>query len=82
MFVEIKERLGGNMERTITESGALYFVQHKETVHNPPRRRGAAPRIWKFRIGSAAANSVATDGFPSRMTRVERERSPKFGFAS
>jgi hypothetical protein len=51
-ILEIKERLGKNMEHTITESSALYFVQHKETVSNSPQRRGAVPRIWKFRIGS------------------------------
>ena len=35
MFVRIGERLG-DMEPTITQSGALYFVQHKETVSSRP----------------------------------------------
>ena len=40
------------MERTITQSGALYFVQHKRTVPTLRQHR-AAPRIWNFRIRSA-----------------------------
>lgn len=49
--LETKERLG-SMERTITQSGALYFVQHKETVTVTPQRRSPVPRIWSFRVRS------------------------------
>jgi len=40
------------MVPTITQSGALYFVQHKGTVPGTRRRHGAVPRIWNFRIKS------------------------------
>jgi len=40
------------MERTITESGALYFVQHKRTTPEGLRRHGTVPQIWNSRISS------------------------------
>jgi hypothetical protein len=43
MSIEIKER-AGNMEQTITQSGALYFVQHKGTAPSTPQRNGIVPR--------------------------------------
>jgi len=36
------------MERTITESLALYLAQHKETGPPTARRGKRAPGIWNF----------------------------------
>jgi len=37
------------MEPTITQSGALYFVQHKGMVPDTPLRRDPVLRVWNFR---------------------------------
>jgi hypothetical protein len=47
--LEVKERIE-SMEQTITQSGALYFVQHKGIVSDTRRRRDTVPRIGNFRI--------------------------------
>jgi len=40
------------MEQTITQSGALYFVQHKEALPTTRRSKTKGPRSWNFRIKS------------------------------
>ena len=57
------------MERTITESLALYLAQHKETAQRIAPRDKRAPGIWNFKIRPAGVRLPRT-----RMSRAEFSR--------
>jgi hypothetical protein len=71
MSIEIKER-AGNMEQTITQSGALYFVQHKGTAPSIPQRNRIMPR--KIR---SMRRSLSRIRFPRILSRATSEMRRK-----